>query len=263
MKYLVFARLGIKQQMAYKSDLWLNVLGMMTAFLLWIFFWKGIYQGEASINGISIKQMINYMAISYALLIPQLHNMRMRHSLNEKMRSGNIIFDLIRPGNFILKTFFERIGVMTIFFIFPVFPIYGIMTSLISNYEIDMYRLILFLFMSLVSIIIGFLISINFCILMFRFIETSGTWVIFNSLTFFFGGMPFPIWIYPEKVQVIINLLPFKYLYYVPTSIYNGTLVQDQILAEVYTGLAWIIILFTISIILWRIIYKKLILQGG
>ncbi|PEP92452.1 hypothetical protein CN582_25265 [Bacillus wiedmannii] len=263
MRYLVFAKLGIKQQMAYKSDLWLNVLGMMIAFVLWIFFWKGIYQGEEKINGISINQMINYMAISYALLIPQLHNMRMRHSLNEKVRSGNIIFDLIRPGNFILKIFFERIGVMAIFFLFLVFPIYGVMTAVISDYQVDTYRFILFLLMSIVSIIIGFLININFCILMFRFVETSGTWVIFNALTFFFGGMPFPIWIYPEKVQVIISFLPFKYLYYVPTSIYNGTIVRERIFSEVYIGVAWILILFIVSIILWRKLLKKIILQGG
>ncbi|MFK4332002.1 MULTISPECIES: ABC transporter permease [Bacillus] len=262
-KYIAYSKIGIKQQLVYKGDLWLNVFGMIIAFVLWIFFWKGLYQGKEQIDGISISQMITYMAISYAILIPQLHSMRMRHPFNEKIRNGNIVFDILRPGNFIRKLFFERIGTVLIFFFFIVLPIYSFVVFLSTGYIPEAKVFLSFLVATIISILVGFFININFCLLMMKYVETSGVWVLFNSLTFFLGGMPFPIWIYPEKIQYVIQLLPLKFLYYVPTSIFNGIISQEDVLSELVTGFIWIVVLYITNIILWRVMFKKLIIQGG
>ncbi|GGE56999.1 ABC transporter permease [Priestia taiwanensis] len=262
-KYIAYSKIGLKQQLVYKGDLWLNVFGMLIVFVLWIFFWKALYQGREEVDGISMKQIIAYMAISYAVLIPQLHTMRIRYAVTEKVRSGDIIFDLMKPVHFIWRIFFERIGTMCLFFFIIVLPIYGGIIVISTGY-LPSGKVILSFFLSVfISLSIGFLINMNFCLLMMKYIEVNGMWWLLNAVVFFLGGMPFPIWIYPESIQSIIGILPFKFMYYVPTSIFNGVIPEGAIAMQLATGMVWVIILAGMNVVLWRVMLRNLMIQGG
>jgi ABC-2 type transport system permease protein len=262
-RYIAYSKIGLKQQLVYKGDLWLNVFGMLVVFVLWIFFWKALYQGREVVDSVSMNQMIAYMVISYAVLIPQLHNMRIRHAFTEKIRSGDIIFDLMKPVHFVWRIFFERIGTMCMFFFLIVLPIYGGILFISTGYLPNIKVILSFFAAVVISLAIGFLINVNFCLLMMKYVETSGTWVLLNALTFFLGGMPFPIWIYPESVQSIIEVLPFQFMYYVPTGIFNGVIPEEAIAMQLVTGAMWVVILTGINVVLWRVMLRNLMVQGG
>jgi ABC-2 type transport system permease protein len=262
-KYIAYSKIGLKQQLVYKGDLWLNVFGMLIVFVLWIFFWKALYQGREEVDGVSMNQLIAYMAISYAVLIPQLHTMRIRYAFTEKVRSGDIVFDLIKPVHFVRRIFFERVGTMCLFFFLIVLPIYGGILVVSTGYLPNVKVIVSFFLAVIISLSMGFLMNVNFCLLMMKYTETSGTWVLFNALTFFLGGMPFPIWIYPESVQSIIKVLPFQFMYHVPTSIFNGVIPEEVIGMKLATGAIWVIVLVGVNIVLWRVMLRNLMVQGG
>ena len=72
-----------------------------------------------------------------------------------------------------------------------------------------------------------------------------------------------PIDFFPEFLKPIVNLLPFQYMLYYPTTILIGraSLVEAQ--SIIIAQLIWIVIMGVICSLMWGAGKKKLIIQGG
>ena len=84
-----------------------------------------------------------------------------------------------------------------------------------------------------------------------------------TSVVEFFAGAIIPIPFFPEKMQKVLEVLPFASMQNVPLRIYSGSMTEPQILKAVTLQLFWVIVLFVIGKLLCGLAEKKVVVQGG
>ena len=107
-KYSELIKIDIKVNLAYLVDAWGAFI--MTLFQIFVFYyiWMAIYKFDTVINGISKNQIVTYIILSRIIytqitwgFIPK---------IGEKIHSGAISMDLLKPMDFQTFMFFERVG---------------------------------------------------------------------------------------------------------------------------------------------------------
>ena len=85
----------------------------------------------------------------------------------------------------------------------------------------------------------------------------------FMVMTDILSGLVIPIPFFPNFLQKICNILPFRYVSDFPFRLYVGTVSLNNGLEGIVIQLIWIIILFIIGKILMNNALKKTVVQGG
>lgn len=58
--YFAFARSAFLTQLAYRNEVWANMIGKLVQVFARVAIWIAIYGGTASIAGVSLQQMVTY-----------------------------------------------------------------------------------------------------------------------------------------------------------------------------------------------------------
>jgi ABC-2 type transport system permease protein len=72
-----------------------------------------------------------------------------------------------------------------------------------------------------------------------------------------------PLWLFPDFIRGLAEALPFKSIYYIPISIYIGTLSGDAIVRALGFQAVWAVALVLVSRWAWSQVHRRLIVQGG
>ena len=78
-----------------------------------------------------------------------------------------------------------------------------------------------------------------------------------------FSGMIAPITLFPNSLQKIANILPFKDCIYTPINIYFGKLNNLEIIQVLFKQVIWIMILYILAKIIFRKAIKNITVNGG
>ena len=119
----------------------------------------------------------------------------------------------------------------------------------------------------LVSLVLGFLVSISFVMLVyisaFYTLSSTGVRVLGASVVEFLSGVVIPLPFFPEKLQQVLNLLPFASMQNTPILIYTGHLGAAEALEAVGLQMVWLVLLGGLGSVLIRQALKKVVIQGG
>jgi ABC-2 type transport system permease protein len=88
------------------------------------------------------------------------------------------------------------------------------------------------------------------------------SWAYF-SMVRFLGGQIVPLWLFPDSVRLVAEVLPFKGTYFIPISIYIGELRGVDALRALEFQLVWLVVLVVLSRVLWGWAHRRLVVQGG
>ena len=112
------------------------------------------------------------------------------------------------------------------------------------------------LFLVTMGIWIGMLSLVWLIIALFAFILEDSSFIrlLINKLYFIFGGVFFPVDIYPVRMQNIWKFMPFQYYVYWPAKFFT-TWDIDFLLSYLPYQILWLIIL----IVIVKLIYKKML----
>ena len=97
----------------------------------------------------------------------------------------------------------------------------------------------------------------------FFFNNIWGMDILKNSLVHFLSGAMIPIAFMPTMLQKILNILPFASLNYTPVMIYLGKYEGIVMLQSIGLQIIWLILLYGLSKLIWRIAMQHLTVQGG
>ena len=210
---------------------------------------------------IVVQYMIAYITIS--AVINAVVKGNIINEINERIRSGSISMDLIKPFGFMSLMFCNKIAKAIYQFLFLSVPL---LLFSVTFFRCSFSR------MSeagwgVIAIIGGFIIMF----LMEYFLGLLGFWFhqvwilerFLNDFIRFFSGAIFPIWVFPESLQMFAKMLPFQYIYYQPIMVFTGGMNMACVYNLLMVQFIWIIILGMICKILWTRSVKKVTIQGG
>lgn len=217
-KYVLVALLSARSNVVYLSE----VVGrlLFLGIILYIFsrLWIAVYNRSATehVAELSIVQMIWYLAATEAMA---LSGPRVSANVDLDVRSGTVVNYLQRPLSYPLYCLSHNLGERSIRFFINLFVGALIALLLVGPLPLNWNSLLFFMlaipFAFAVDFLAGFLIGLG----AFWFEDTSGLNLIYSRLNMIFGGMLFPLSIFPENVIPFLEWLPFSAVLYGPAKL--------------------------------------------
>lgn len=263
MSYIGYIWIAFKDSIHYRADVVTRVgMGFLRGFAL-ISIWMTIVKSNSStLDKESSMSILAYMVIISCLNI--LYANIPEGIITNKVRNGDISRELSYPVSFIATISFRMIGKLLASILFGVIPNF-IFLSTIFNIRFDLSLVNILSGFSLLSmgIIIALLINLIIDQCSFWLLETFFLRYVRFAIFSFFSGSLVPLWLYPQWVSKIIDVLPFKFLYGVPVEIITGRYKLDEISYAFINSLFWVIVLYKISKIMWNRGVSKVEIMGG
>lgn len=260
MAYLNCISKSFSKNLAYRSEVWISIIGNMIAIWIEISIWKALI-GTGTMNGISLQDMMTYTVVTLALSIILLTDVF--HLVDAKLKSGNIAMDLIKPLRFPLLLVSNQMGSAFFQLLFNLVPTVLIASLLIGVSLPPPSFVVPFLLASLIAMILSFLIGYLIALIGFWVLTTFALDAMLRSLTLVFSGAFVPVWFFPPGWATVAHYLPFQYLGFVPASIYLGKVPLAEVWSVLGWGVGWILLLLGGIYLFWWKAVNRLMIQGG
>lgn len=259
--YLTIVRLGLKSRLTYRVSSFLEMVGRLIEFLVQILIWVALL-GDGVRFDTSLEQMVTYLVITR--FVGMLVATNAGGAIRNRIRDGSISNDFLRPVQLKGYLFFSDIG-NNLFKAFAVFLPVCVIVALGYGFvlpesaaQVGFFVLtlafgtfIMFYYNYILGLISFWLISNPFLRWHFRNVEQL------------FAGQFLPIWLYPAWLASVTTFMPFRYFTYEPIAIYLGKTPLENIPQVLCIQLFWMLALYIIERVMWRMACKKVIVQGG
>ncbi len=255
-KYFQYFLTTMKVNTAYTGNYFLLVTFDLVYFFVFFALWTSVYKSGniVEIAGYTLSGIISYYFISE--IIFKFADVMTSMYVNWQIWSGYFTNDLIKPWNVLSISYIDAFSEKIINLIVSL-PA-SIIMFLIAREFITLPSGPNTLYL-VITIMLGFVMNcaFNIClhVLCLKFGDQESNIELGNYLAMFLAGAFFPLAFLPEKIEFIFNLLPFKYIFYVPANIF----LNKMSLHEILTAWAMIIFWSVIFILTYKIIYKKTI----
>lgn len=266
MQYITYFKLKFITTLQYRAA---ALAGIFTQFffgLVFIMLYMAFYESDVSSVPMELNQLITYIWLGQAFFALTYVYHRDDEIIN-MITSGNIAYELCRPGNLYYKWLFKIYGSKLASTLLKSLPIIIIGFILPSPYNIllpnSTYSFIGFILTLLLgSILITSIVTLIHVLICYT-LDSRGLISCFKVFAEFFAGGIVPIPFLPKFLQVISQYLPFQYISDIPYRIYVGNVLESSIISTLAIQLIWIVITIVIGLLLTKKALKKIIIQGG
>lgn len=260
--YLYVYRTQIIKSMAYKFDVYGNIIMQTNIMIASAFFWKALFKNAENMGGVTVETMLTYTVVSSMVSVILTTNVEWR--ITESVKKGTIAIDMMRPVN-IFKVFFaENMGAVTALVFKNLLPIF-IIGSLIIKVPVpaNIYDGLYFVISLILAFLINWYLAVIFGMWAFKVIEMSALIQVKKHLLRLLSGSIIPIWFFPEWLRNILECLPFMYIYQTPISIYVGKYTEESLKSALIIQLVWVVVLYALKTYLEKRVTKSVMIQGG
>lgn len=263
--YGLFAYFSLKESLVYWKNSLFQIGALLFRIVLQLSAWYALYKsvGFQDVMGRSFDTMMTYQLV--VLVVVNFTNpTSVAASLEERMKSGEIATDFLRPvaprGILIARSWGKKA-----FILLPQLIAGGIAALAIGGISLPASFSQSCLFV--LSLVLGYLINLTFDLLLATFafwfvaVDTLKWFVDFFQLAM--SGAVVPLWLLPDWLQGISRFLPFQASVYIPMQIYLGQISHKELLQNFGLQLLWIALLFLLQQRLWKRGIHRLEVHGG
>ncbi len=247
--YYEFFLKSFKKNLAYRADVWLRVLGNALGILVQVAIWRAVL-GSGSAEGIDLPDMVTYSILT--TLVAGLLMTGLYREADDRLRTGDIAVDLLKPLRYPLYLFSDGLGRSAYQLLFTVvptlavaWPLFGFSPPASPGYALA------FLVALGLALSVSFAISYLIALLAFWFLTTMHFRFAVAGFITAFSGSFLPLWFFPPGWAAVARALPFQYLGFVPAAAYMGKMAAAEL---ALLGLAYA---------LWSASVRRLVVQGG
>ncbi len=255
------AKQNAKEGLYYRFDLLLYIFNFIVQITVYVFIWLAIYNNGNQILGMSFEKITTYYCLVVSL--SPIINWGINEMMGVSIREGEILRELLNPISYFQYYFGIRIGELIEASIvgFLTFVICSLLFGVLLPTKI--LDFIMFLVIVLLAIVIIYFFELIIGMSAFYTNSIWGVEIFKRAILSIFSGMIAPIGMFPEFLQKIANVLPFKDCIYTPISIYFGELSNIEILQVIFKQCIWIGIFYVVAKILFNKAVKNITINGG
>ena len=260
--YLYVYKTQILKSLAYKFDVYGNVIMQTIIMIATSFFWKALFANVDEVQGVTVETMLTYTVVSSMISVMLTTNVERR--ITDSVRKGTVAIDMMRPVNIFKVYFAENLGSVTALFFQNLLPVF-IIGSLLVKVPLPANALsgLLFLVSLTLAFLINWFIAVIFGMMAFSIIEMSALIQVKKHLIRLLSGSMIPIWFFPEWLRNILEFLPFMYIYQMPLNIYVGQYTSSSLAMGLTVQYVWVIVLYVCFRFLEKRVTSKVMIQGG
>ncbi|MBL8095837.1 MAG: ABC-2 family transporter protein [Anaerolineales bacterium] len=257
-----FTRQAFHNTVVYRVEFWMRLLSILLAMYSIRSVWYVLYTQQPDAFGLSLGQMVTYGVLGMAL--HAFIDTGSEWYIATQVRTGAIDTDLLKPIDFHVHMLARNLGEM----------LFGLGVMALPTYAIGYFLFGLQLppdgmagALFIVSLFLGFLVQFHLGFLLgavaFATLDIrSIAWAYFAVVSFF-SGQVVPLWMFPDALRAVAEVLPLQAVYYIPMSIYIGTFSGPAAWSALGFQLLWAAILALCARLAWGFVHKRLTVQGG
>lgn len=218
---------------------------------------------------LSLGEIVAYVWLGQALL--GLLPWNVDQEIAEKIRTGDVAYELLRPLDLYTFWFFRTIAfrcapttlrmVPMILFAMVLLPALGLEAWALKPPDLD--SGLLFALSMAVTVLLATAITMVMHISLVWTISGEGFNRMMPGLTAILSGMIVPLPLFPDWMQPFLNWQPFRGLCDVPYRIYTGNIAAADALPEIAQQAAWVILIIGFGYWLLGVSTKRVVVQGG
>ena len=256
----VFAMIP-KLFMAYQIWFWIGLVLSIISMAILVFFWKAIYADTNSISGLQLNQTLQYILLAF--IFRPLTNNNLVWEFGSNLREGTIVHHLLRPINFQGMNYAQSLGslVTELTLQIPMAVVAILFFGLRLPHDLPTW--VVFLISALLGYTVMFFFNWFLACFTFYTTEIWGLGVMIEGMTFFLSGALVPIVMMPVWLQNIVLAVPFAQALGVPISLLTGITPLKDAPQVWLSQILWIVCMWIISTIFFRIAIRKITVQGG
>lgn len=265
-KYLSFFGLRFSMGLQYRTAALAGIITQFVWGFMEIMIFRAFYQADAAAFPMSLSATASYVWLQQAFLAFFAAWM-MENDIFESIVNGNIAYELCRPIKIYNMWFARSTATRMSMAVLRCFPILIVAAFVPQPYGMNAPASPLHFFLFVLTLILGLAVTVSFCLLVyvltFFTISPQGLRIVFTSAVEFFAGAVIPLPFFPEKVQRIMELLPFASMQNVALRIYSGSMTVTEMQKAVALQIVWLVALTAFGNLLCRLAEKKVTIQGG
>lgn len=232
-----------------------TVFGVLRAYVL-----IALWQARPGLAGYDVADAVTFCFLTQAFIGPmQVFGGGLE--LSQRVRTGDVAIDLIRPASLQLWTLAEDLGRATWLFVVRSVPptlagaaLFGIVTpSGPLAWAAFGASVVLGV---IVSFALRYLVALSACWVL----DDRGVQSLSLVMTLFFSGMILPLVIFPGWLGALAQALPWAAIVQVPADVYLG---KADVAAALGFQALWAAALLALGALATRAARRKVIIQGG
>lgn len=258
--YVEFAKKAMAREGTYRFEVFTSIGSFVIRVYLLRMVWIALYARNAAPSGLPLHSIITYSTI--ALLMGLILDIDQTRLLHDKLHDGSIASDFLRPINVPLYFFSDGTGEV----LFHAALIVPSLLLALLFVHIDVpsaFTLGAFFVSLLLGYMVGFCINFILNCIAFWTLEISALQLIMTWVTDLLGGQIVPLVLFPAVLQNAIFALPFAAMFSTPLLIYVGQIKPERYLEVMGLQVVWLVILAGVSVVIWRLGSRRIVVQGG
>jgi ABC-2 type transport system permease protein len=245
-KYWTYFIIELKVFFSYKADVFLGMLFNLIYFGVSFAVWTAVYRegGVSEIGSFALNDTITYYFLTAIIFrfdtVDEIF-------LGEMVWNGDFTNDLIRPYSTRLIHFID--GLSGVFVNFSLFIPVVLLIIMWAHQYLELptaTNLVYFI----IALLLGFFVNTMFNLLIqsltFHFGDQDANITLLDFLVKFLAGATIPLAFLPNKIMWLVNLLPFKYIFYNPIAIYLGKMNPTEIWQSFVGAVVWSLLFYLI-----------------
>ena len=259
--YLAMIGKSYRKHLAYRSEVWIRIVIGILFIGIQVAVWTALI-GSGDVDGITLPDMITY-AVVYGMSSMAMAD-RVLAEVDEKLRSGDVAVDLIKPYSYPLTLAADQLGRTAFSALFSSLPTV-VVAALLFGFALPPTAgsAVAYVVAFAISLAISFALACIVGMLGFYFLATFHFQWALGALRTLFAGTMVPLWFFPDGLRAVASALPFQFLGFVPGAIWLGKYSATGTLGMLALGLAWAFGLGGLAWWMWGRITHRLVVQGG
>ncbi len=247
-KYITLFHINWQNSLQYRFSLVIYILGYSLYIGVLLYLWSAIYSEGQSVGNYTLSELTTYYLLQ--LMINSVVFSYISWDVIDNIKNGYFSNFLIKPLDYYFYWFTVNLSgkILEAFFVIIAVGIISVFSWGYFAFQDHLLTLIYFLISVCLGIVLAF--ELDFCVGMITFWLTQVRTFkyMLQTLILFFAGAMLPLDLFPEFLIRIADILPFKYLVFIPASIYLGKI--DNPWPSFGLLLVWILVLYGLARVL-------------
>ncbi len=240
-------RLTLRELSAYRVHFFLSFLVIALPFFLQVFFWKAVVGASGTVGSYSLAQLITYALL--ALLVHDFAFPSVRVEIAEDIKQGDLSVHLLRPYPYPLYAFVTLLGSHVVYLSVVILCVLALMAGYRSLWVLPWTHWIRFVPVFFLAWLLGMVLSVALSFTAFFMEDVWGLQRMVSLLVPLLSGLLLPLDLFPEPLQGLSLVFPFRWMVYEPIRVALGLQSPGPVIAALC---GWLGVSGALAYILWR-----------
>ena len=264
--YKSYFKLRFITSLQYRSAAIAGVLTQLFFGIIYIFVYIAFYESSTNNGPMKIEELVSYLWLNQTFF-SLIYMFYKDKELFNLIKNGNVAYELTRPKNLYFMWYFKIMAQRLSYVTLRSVPIIIIASILPKPYNLGLPLTITHFIMFLIALIIGTFLMTGiitlYHVITIKTLNEQGITNIFMAIGDLLSGGVVPIPFFPSFLQVVANILPFRYVSDLAFRLYSGNIGINEGIYGIIIQLVWLIIIILIGNYITNKNLRRIVVQGG